>query len=445
MGFVRIGSGKSSGGGDRNYSPKIHFDLPVCQYSSYGMTSKNISKTEYSPNINGNGFSLTYNDSNRGNDGNEGIGFMVTGLNPTKAHLVTYTIRGESHEGKNPLPYNTTSSNGSNAVGFCQGLINLKSCTDARVFNLTNPNFKYGYINFVRMLFPNQMFGGRTGEEMTNFTPFTTLTKNPVSYSLTIKKGCNDIAFLMFETAYPNDLPLTYYFENFTITPIDDPISISLEPFRLGYTSIEDRNVRGTTTVSNLPTTNLYEVLKMRVRGKCEHGSFELKTHETDIMGNDYLNPYLASHTESIALNNYYTVCEYDHIGYIDKTYIIGVNTKNRTTPLTLEAYYYADSNFEYEGDYIEVTYETTGSASSTYAYEYTKGDVLYCTCNSEQEARSIAGSVSIEFKEFDSASSKGYFYTAENPTITISRGNDMGYDLRQYNPLLQPGLVING
>lgn len=424
MGFVRLGTGGRGGSGEDSYNPKILFDLPVCQYSYLS--------GDYMPEYDKNGFCVYYSGS-RNNSDNEGLALLMTGLNPLKSYRVDFTLKADKST-------STASSGNSNAVGFCQGFINFKSSTDNRVFCMTDSSHKYGHFSYIRMLFSNNAFGGIIGEEMTNYIPITSVSTTPASYSLTVKKGCNNAAFLCFDLSYPNSGDIFYYFENFVISPIEEASTVISEPLRLSYISAQDRNVRGTSTFSNLPITNVYEVLKVNVKGKCNDGSFELVTDEFG--NNDHLNPNLSSSGTSYAvLTTSHTIAEFDHIGVFEKTYILGVKGSQRLKEnFEIKAYYYPDSNSVYTDDAIEVTYEITGSATVNVENTYsTKGDELYCSCSSLAEAETIATNVDIELKEFVQNESRAYFYTAEEMGAVIVRARSMGYWL---SPVFNPGTI---
>lgn len=419
-GFVRISGGNGGGGGQpivTGYQPQILFDRPIAQYMYTDCYYYPKSRADYraaASKSTWDGFHVEMGENNRLNDDHEGIILPIIGLDPIKSYNISFTLCASEN-------VSTTKNGRTDAVGFSQGLINFKRVTGKRTLNITDTS-ESGYTNYKKIMFINT-----TVEDLTNYVPISNVTTSPVEYNLVIKKGCNNMAFLCFSLPYPNNktesqgYPITYFFNNFVITALDEPTSVSTQPLRLNYMSSTNRAVRGITTITNLPTTNKYEVIKVTMTGKCSHGEIIISTNEVGTI--DYLeneNNNSSGSSSAILVNPDLEVYQIDHKEDFTVSFIIGETTRVGRTGLEIRAAYYPDMNFNYSDDYVDIYYEVTGSASVSFANTYNEhGDELYTTSTqnpvtSQAVAEQIASDLQVEFKEYIASSQQARFWTAE-------------------------------
>lgn len=417
-GFVRVFSSRSGGSGFGNISNQIMFSTPAILYSYDNDSYK------YMPNKKG--FSFTETKDHDDND-NEGVALCVIGLDPVKDYNLTFTLRASK------ATSTTYKGSKSNAVGFTQGFDNVKTYDDKRIFAITDNRYNSIYKS---MRFDNgSIGGGELGSEIINYIPITSVSTTPAEYSLTIKKGCNGMAFLCFELAYPNTNdnkgPLTYYFENFNIVDNGNPISEG-SPLSLYCYSVESAHINGYTQISNLNLTDPYQVIKVNVKGKCTNGTVTIQMKYGATQASTVIDLGTISGEEDF-----------------DVTYTLGVNSL-MSNNLTIVGIYnpgiypsgsYTPVSSIYSDDEIEITCTATGSDSVLFqnSYKNPSGNMMASNIESEAVARQIATDVGIIF--YDYGSRLATYTTYENEQIVHQRAQLLGYNVvsngtRSFSPV---------
>lgn len=402
-GFVRVFSSRSGGSGFGNVSNQIMFSTPAILYSYDDDSYK------YMPNKKG--FSFTETADHNYED-NEGVALCVIGLDPVKDYNLTFTLRASK------ATSTTYEGSKSNAVGFTQSFDNAKVLGDNRLFAITDSRYNSIYKS---IRFDNgNIGGGELGPEIINYIPITSVSTTPAEYSLTIKKGCNGMAFLCFELAFPNVGPITYYFENFNIVDNESPISEG-SPMSLYCYSVESAHINGYTQISNLNLTDPYQVIKVNVKGKCTNGTATIQMKYGATQASTVIDLGTISGEEDF-----------------DVTYTLGV-TSLMSNNLTIVGTYnpgiypsgsYTPVSSIYSDDEIEITCTATGSDSVLFqnSYKNPSGNMMADNIESEAVARQIATEVGIIF--YDYGSRIATYTTYENEQIVYQRAKLLGYNV---------------
>ena len=406
-GFVRVFSSRNGSSGSGNVNNQIIFSNPVIFYS--------YDNDSYQVLPNKNGFAFVETTSHN-NEDNEGVALFVAGLDPVKDYIVNFTLRASSAA-------NTTYQGQSNAVGFTQSFDNVKNLGVNRIFAITHNTYNDIYKS---MRFDNGVIGGSSSSpEITNYIPITSVSTTPAEYSLTIKRGCNGSALLCFELAFPNQAPMTYYFENFSITDAESPISEG-EPLSLYCFSEEAAHINGSTAITNLVIDNVnnpYQVVKVNASGKCSNGkvTISMKYGSTQLPTTVVLGEISGEEDFNISYNLGISSFLNNNLNII-ATYNPGIYNSESGTPYTPVAGIYSD-------DEVEISCIATGSDSVLLENSYSNPSRnLMASVESETMAQKIATDVGIILNLYSAGVAE--YTTYEDVYIVKDRATSLGYNL---------------
>ena len=417
-GFVRVFSSRSGSSG-ANVSNQIMFSSPAILYS--------YDDYSYSVMPNKRGFSFTETKPHADSD-HEGVALTIAGLDPVKEYTVSFTLRASRAEDC------TYSGGKSNAVGFTQSLDNIKDW-DKKLFGITESS---NNIIYKSMRFDNGTLTNEdVGSELVNYIPITSVSTTPVDYSILIKRGNNGTAFLCFQLAYPNTNgnkgPMVYYFENFSITNTEAPVSDG-ESMSLYCYSEDSAHINGYTSISNLNIeagegNPHYQVIKVNARGKCANGKATIQMK------------YGGSSQTTTTI----TLGQISEEEYFDVTYTLGITISsalNLTVVGTYNPGIYASGSYTptsgiYSDDLIDISCTASGSDSVLFdnTYKNPSGNMIGYNIASEETARQIATDVGIILKDYVSSSSSATYTTYENTAIVEQRARSMDYNIHPVTP----------